>query len=66
MFASFIPLVIVSLVYAGFVYPIARRKGFGIGHVALCAVPVLGQFTLLWIVSKTDKDILDRLEKLEG
>ncbi len=63
--ASFIPLIIISAIFAVFAYPIAKRKGLGVGSVALCIIPFVGQFALLWLVSKTDQDVLDRIRRLE-
>ena len=64
-FASFIPLLIVMALFGAFSWPIIKRKGFGAGTLVLCLIPFVQYFALIWVASKTDKDVLDRLARLE-
>ncbi len=63
---SLLPFLLVSLIFFLFAIPISRRKGKGIGYAALCLVPFLSIFILLYLVSLTDKSVSDRLAALEG
>ncbi len=63
---SLLPFLLVSLIFFLFANPISRRKGKGIGYAALCLVPFLSIFILLYLVSLTDKSVSDRLAALEG
>jgi hypothetical protein len=49
-----------------FGYFIARRKGIGILGLIIGTIPIWGFVVLLWWASLTDKDVLDRLSRLEG
>jgi hypothetical protein len=62
---SLLPFLMVTLIFALFAIPLSRRKGKGIGY-ALCLVPFLTAFILFYLVSLTDKSVLDRLAALEG
>ena len=62
---SLLPFLLVSLIFFLFAIPISRRKGKGIGYAALCLVPFLSIFILLYLVSLTDKTVSDRLAALE-
>ena len=62
---SLLPFLLVSLIFFLFAIPISRRKGKGIGYAALCLVPFLSIFILLYLVSLTDKSVSDRLAALE-
>ena len=37
----------------------------GAGIALLSLVPIIGYLVLIWIASKPDKDLLDRIAKLE-
>ncbi len=63
---SLLPFLLVSLIFFLFAIPISRRKGKGIGYAALCLVPFLSIFILLYLVSLTDKSVSDRLAALDG
>lgn len=61
-----LPFVIMSLTMAIFVWFIARRKGVNAPlYCLLTIIPLVGIYTMVFLLSKTDKDILERLEKLE-
>ena len=47
-------------------YFISRRKGIGLLGFILGTLPPWGAFVLIWWASKTDKDVLERLSRLEG
>jgi hypothetical protein len=66
MLISLLPLLLVTLIIFLFAIPISRRKGKGIGSAAFCLVPFLSPFVLFYLVSLTDKSVLDRLTALEG
>jgi hypothetical protein len=63
---SLLPFLLVTFIFFLFAVPISRRKGKGIGFAALCLVPFVSIFILLYLVSLTDKSVLDRLAALEG
>jgi hypothetical protein len=66
MLLSLLPFLVVTIVYFFFAIPIGRRKGKGIGFVAWGLIPFVIPFILFYLVSLTDKSVLDRLEALEG
>jgi hypothetical protein len=67
MLLSFVPYLLTTLVFFLFVaVPISRRKGRGIGFAAWSLVPFFTPFILFYLVSLTDKEVLDRLAALEG
>jgi hypothetical protein len=63
---SLLPFLLITLICFLFAIPISRRKGKGIGFAAFCLVPFLSPFILFYLVSLTDKSVLDRLAALEG
>jgi hypothetical protein len=63
---SLLPFLLITLICFLFAIPISRRKGKGIGFAAFCLVPLLSPFILFYLVSLTDKSVLDRLAVLEG
>jgi hypothetical protein len=63
---SMVPYSLVTLIMFFVAIPISRRKGKGMGFAALCLVPFLAPFILFYLVSLTDKSVLDRLAALEG
>jgi len=63
---SLLPFLLVTVIIFLFAIPISRRKGRGIGFAAFCLVPFLSPFILFYLVSLTDKSVLDRLAALEG
>jgi hypothetical protein len=60
------PFLLTTVVFFFFAIPISRRKGRGIGFAAWCLIPFLTPFILFYLVSLTDKSVLDRLAALEG
>ncbi len=60
-----LPLLFAWMIVAVVGYFIARRKGIGMGRFALGIFPLWAGVFLLWWVSLTDKDVLDRLAELE-
>jgi predicted membrane-bound dolichyl-phosphate-mannose-protein mannosyltransferase len=63
---SLLPFLLVTLISFFFAIPISRRKGKGIGFAAWCLIPFVTPFILFYLVSLTDKSVLDRLAALEG
>ncbi len=63
---SLLPLLIVTLIFFVFSIPISRRKGKNFIYPVLCLIPFVTIFILLYLVSLTDKQVLDRLAALEG
>jgi hypothetical protein len=61
---SLLPFLLITIFF--FAVPISRRKGKGMGLAALCLVPFLTPFILFYLVSLTDKSVLDRLAALEA
>jgi hypothetical protein len=66
IFLSLLPLLITTVVLFLFAIPIGRRKGMSFGFILLSLIPLVGPFVLLYILSLTDKSVLDRLALLEG
>jgi hypothetical protein len=60
-----IPVLTLWLIFIIPGYFIARRKGISKGMFALGIFPLWAGLVVLWWASKTDKDVLDRLERLE-
>jgi predicted membrane-bound dolichyl-phosphate-mannose-protein mannosyltransferase len=63
---SLVPFLLVTLIMFFFAIPISRRKGKGIGFAAWCLIPFVTPFILFYLVSLTDKSVLDRLAALDG
>jgi hypothetical protein len=63
---SLLPFLIVILIFFGLSIPISRRKGKSFIYPLLCLVPFATIFILLYLVSLTDQQVLDRLAALEG
>jgi hypothetical protein len=66
LLVSLLPLLIVTLILFVFSIPISRRKGKRFIYPLLCLIPFLTMFILLYLISLTDKQVLDRLAALEG
>jgi hypothetical protein len=66
-FASLVPLILISIIYAVCAVIIAGRKGESrIKWAILVVLPLVNIFALPFLVSKTDKSVLARLAALEG
>ncbi|HKY85341.1 MAG TPA: hypothetical protein VJL90_01110 [Pseudorhodoplanes sp.] len=65
-FVSLLPFLFVTLIFFLFSIPICRRKGKSFAFSLLCLIPFVTIFVLLYLVSLTDKQVLDRLAALEG
>jgi hypothetical protein len=63
---SLIPLAVATLIFFVFSIPLSRRKGKSFIYPMLCLIPFFTIFTLLYLVSLTDKEVLDRLNALES
>ena len=63
---SLVPFLLTTLIFFFFAIPISRRKGKGIGFVAWGLIPFVTPFILFYLVSLTDKSVLDRLADLES
>jgi len=63
---SLLPFLIVTLIFFVFSIPISSRKGKSFIYPLLCLIPLVTFFILLYLVSLTDKQVLDRLAVLEG
>lgn len=62
-----LPFLIITITMSIFVWFIARRKGVNAPlYCVLTVIPLVGIYTVVFLLSKTDKDVLERLEKLEG
>jgi hypothetical protein len=66
IFLSLLPLLMVTVVLFLFAIPIGRRKGRSFGFTLLVLIPFVGPFVLIYLVSLTDRQVLDRLAALEG
>ena len=63
---SLLPFLLTTIIFFFFAIPISRRKGKGVGFAAWCLIPFITPFILFYLVSLTDKSVLDRLAALEG
>ena len=66
IFLSLLPLLIMTVMIFLFAIPISRRKGKSFGYTLLILVPVVGWFVFWYVVSLTDKSVLDRLAALDA
>ena len=66
MLLSLVPFLLITLIAFFFAIPISRRKGKGVGFAAWCLIPFVTPFILFYLVSLTDKSVLDRLAALES
>ena len=65
-FAIFLPIVIISTLFAVTGYLLAKRKGgTPLLFAVIAAIPVLGWAALLYLVGMTDKEVYDRLARIE-
>ena len=65
MLLSLLPFLVITLFSFFFAIPISRRKGKGVGFAAWCLIPFVTPLILFYLVSLTDKSVLDRLAALE-
>ena len=66
-FAGFIPMIIVGVIFGIVACCIGKRKGKNrLVCFLLCLIPVFGAFFLLYLVSLTDKNVIERLDYLEN
>jgi predicted membrane-bound dolichyl-phosphate-mannose-protein mannosyltransferase len=66
MLLSLVPFLVATVIFFFFAIPISRRKGKGVGFAAWCLIPFVTLFILFYLVSLTDKAVLDRLAALES
>jgi hypothetical protein len=66
MLISLAPFLVTTLIAFFFSIPISRRKGKGVVFAAWGLIPFVTPFILFYLVSLTDKSVLDRLAALEG
>jgi predicted membrane-bound dolichyl-phosphate-mannose-protein mannosyltransferase len=62
---SMLPYMLVTFVFFLVAIPISHRKGKGTGFAMWCLIPFATLFVLFYLVSLTDKSVLDRLAALE-
>ena len=65
MLISLVPFLVITLIFFFFSIPISRRKGKGVGFAAWGLIPFVTPLILFYLVSLTDKSVLDRLAALE-
>jgi hypothetical protein len=61
-----VPMLFIWALIFIFGYFIGRRKGVSTSGIIIGTIPLWGFIVLLWWASLTDKDVLDRLNRLEG
>lgn len=66
-FAAFIPLIIIGVIFGIAGYSIGKRKGKNrLVCFLLCLIPLFNGFYLFYLVSLTDKNVIERLDYLEN
>ena len=67
-FAGFIPLIIMGVIFGIFAaFFIGKRKGKNpLVCLLLCLIPLFNGFYVTYLVSLTDKNIIERLDYLEN
>jgi hypothetical protein len=66
-FAGFIPLIITGVFLGIAAYSIGKRKGKNrLVCFLLCLIPPFNVFYLFYLVSLTDKNVIERLDYLEN
>ena len=65
LFASFLPILFIWGVTAAIFLYVAKRKGTATWSAVVGSFPLWAYFFAIILASKTDKDVIDRLEKLE-
>lgn len=63
---SLLPFLLTTFIFFLFAIPISRRKGKGTALAFWCLIPFVTPFILFYLVSLTDKSVLDRLAALEN
>ena len=61
-----VPILLWWVIVAIPVYKVAKRKGVSGGWIALGMFPLWIVIAAWWWASLTDKEVLDRLSRLEG
>ena len=61
-----VPYLIIAVSMSCFAIPLCRRKGKSYRWAAACLIPIAGPFILFYLVSLTDKQVLDRLKLVEN
>jgi hypothetical protein len=61
-----VPVLLIWLCFALPVYYIAKRKGVSTGRMIVGMFPLWMFMVAVWWASLPDKDLLDRLKRLEG
>ena len=66
-FTGFIPLIIMGVIFGIVAYSIGKRKGKNpLVCFLLCLIPFFNGFYLFYLVSLTDKNVIERLDYLEN
>lgn len=66
MIGSFIPILVVGLLWGLISLPISRRKGESQAlYFLLMMIPFINFIIMIFLAAKTDKSVLERIEKLE-
>ena len=60
-----LPVILITIITMAVLWPIVRRKGRSVLWLIPVLVPFVGFLVAMWIVSLTDKEVLDRLKRLE-
>ena len=64
---QFIPLVIMQIPFAIFAYLLAKKKGKSpVKFAILSLIPMIGFGFLIYLVGHSDKDVYDRLDRIEA
>jgi hypothetical protein len=65
-FMSLLPLLVIWGIFTAIFLSIAKRKGTAVWAVIVGSFPMWAAFYGIVLASRTDRDVIDRLEKLES
>lgn len=63
LFLTLTPIIVGFMIILLFAWPMSKRKGVSRWFAILSLVPGVGILVLIWIASKTDKSVLDAINR---
>jgi len=65
IWVSFVPAVVLGVLFAGVVLWLAPRKGCSKWLALLAVIPCVGTLVIFYLLALTDKRVLDDIERLK-